>query len=114
MPACAVVWLYLWAGRRIERRHVVEFPRRGSGRHLVAGAVCGSGLAAVVMGVLALSGVYRIHGWGSVSGALAVVGAMCTVAVAEEVFFRGVVFRLLWGRWSITVALVVSALIFGL
>ncbi|WP_040789441.1 CPBP family intramembrane glutamic endopeptidase [Nocardia paucivorans] len=112
--ACAVAWLYLWAGRRVERRHVVELPRRGGGPHLVVGAVCGSGLAAVVMGVLALSGVYRINGWGSASGALAVVGSMCTVAVAEEVFFRGIVFRLLQGRWGATVALVVSALIFGL
>lgn len=104
------------AGRRVERRHVVEFPRHGGGPHLVAGAVCGSGLAVVVMGVLALSGVYRINGWGSVSGALAVAGAMCAVAVAvaEEVFFRGVVFRLFWIRWGITVALVVSALVFGL
>lgn len=112
--ACAVVWLYLWAGRRIERRRVVEFPRRGGGFHLVVGTVSGMGLAAVAIGVLALFGVYRISGWGSVSGALAVAGAMCAVAVAEEVFFRGIVFRLLWERWGTVVALVVSALIFGL
>ncbi|NKY37316.1 CPBP family intramembrane metalloprotease [Nocardia speluncae] len=112
--ACVVAWFYIWAGRRIERRRVVEFPRRGAGLHLVVGAVSGMGLAAVAIGFLALAGVYRISGWGSVSGALAVAGAMCAVAVAEEVFFRGVVFRLIWGRWGTAVALVVSAVIFGL
>lgn len=112
--AGVVVWLYIWAGRRIERRRVVEFPRRGGGLHLVVGTVSGLGLAAVAIGFLALAGVYRISGWGSVSGALAVAGAMCAVAVAEEVFFRGVVFRLLWGRWGTAVALGVSSLIFGL
>lgn len=112
--ACVVVWLYIWAGRRIERRRVVEFPRRGAGLHVVVGTVSGMGLSAVAIGFLALTGVYRISGWGSVSGALAVAGAMCAVAVAEEIFFRGVVFRLLWGRWGTAVALSVSAVIFGL
>lgn len=112
--ACAVIGLYIWAGRRIERRRVVEFPRRGGGPHLVVGALSGAGLAAVVIGVLTLLGVYRISEWGSVSAALAVVGAMSVVAVTEEVFFRGVVFRLLWGRWGAATALVVSATIFGL
>ncbi|WP_280459069.1 CPBP family glutamic-type intramembrane protease [Nocardia carnea] len=112
--ACAVVRLYIWAGHRIEKRRVAEFPRRGGGLQLVAGVVSGAGLAAVAIGILALFDVYRITGWGSVSGALAVAGAMCAVATAEEVFFRGVVFRLLWGRWGTAVALVVSALVFGL
>ncbi len=112
--ACVVIWLYIWAGRRIERRRVVEFPRRGGGLHLVVGTVAGIGLAAVAIGFLALAGVYRISGWGSVFGAFAVAGTMCAIAVAEEVFFRGIVFRLLWGRWGTVVALVVSAVLFGL
>jgi len=39
---------------------------------------------------------------------------MCTVAVTEEVLFRGVIFRLLERRGGTWIALAVSALLFGL
>ena len=35
------------------------------------------------------------------------------VAVSEEIFFRGILFRMINRRWNIWVALVISALIFG-
>ncbi|HWV48124.1 MAG TPA: CPBP family intramembrane glutamic endopeptidase, partial [Microbacterium sp.] len=71
-------------------------------------------LAALSLGILAVFGAYRITGWGSIASALTVVGIMCAVAVAEEVFFRGVVFRLLDGRWGTAIALGASSLLFGL
>ncbi|WP_146113627.1 type II CAAX prenyl endopeptidase Rce1 family protein [Arthrobacter sp. MYb216] len=43
-----------------------------------------------------------------------IAGMMCAIAVSEEVFFRGVVFRLLRGRWGTAVALGASAILFGL
>jgi len=36
------------------------------------------------------------------------------VAVGEEIIFRGVIFRMIDERWNTTVALIVSALLFGL
>lgn len=112
--AVAMLSLYVWVGARVEKRSVAERDPRAGVRHLLWGTVGGVTLAAVTIGLLALFGGYRITGWGSITGALAVVGTMCAVAVAEEVFFRGIVFRLLRGRWGVIVALIASSAIFGL
>lgn len=112
--AVAMVALYIWTGRRIESRDVTDLAPRGASRHLLIGAGIGLALSAATVGILALFGAYTITGWGSVAGALAVAGTMCAIAVSEEVFFRGVVFRFLRGRWGAGVALGGSAILFGL
>lgn len=112
--AAGMIGLFVWAGRRLEKRVVEEFPRRDALRHLALGGGVGLALAAVSIGIIALFGGYRITGWGSVAGAVAVAGTMCAVAVSEEVVFRGVVLRLLRGRWGTVVALAGSAALFGL
>jgi len=112
--AAGTIALYVWTGGHVEGRTVDEFPRASARRHLVLGGLGGLGLASASIGIIALFGGYRITGWGSIAGALAVVGTMCAVAVSEEVFFRGVVFRLLRGRWGTVVALAASATLFGL
>ncbi|MGO1854877.1 CPBP family intramembrane glutamic endopeptidase [Microbacterium gubbeenense] len=114
LVAAAMVALYYWAGRRIERRRVTELARTGALRHALIGTGIGLALSAATVGILALFGAYTITGWGSIGGALAVAGTMCAIAVAEEVFFRGVVFRLIRGRWGVGIALGVSAVLFGL
>lgn len=109
-----LIALYIWVGRRIEKRPVVEFERGHGARHLLIGTVIGVGLAVVTIGILALFGAYQITGWGSFGALLAVAGTMCAVAVSEEVFFRGVLLRLIRRRWGVTIALAVSAVLFGL
>ncbi|MRG61206.1 CPBP family intramembrane metalloprotease [Agromyces sp. CFH 90414] len=115
-PALAVLmlWLYRLASTRIERRPVPELDRRGARRGLLLGLLGGFGLAAVTIAVLALVGAYRVTGWGSIAGVLGLVGMMVAVAVAEEVLFRGVIFRLTQRRWGTWLALGVSAVLFGL
>ncbi|MGP9488053.1 lysostaphin resistance A-like protein [Glutamicibacter sp. 287] len=112
--AAAMICLYIWTGRRVERRKVEEFPSDHGVRHLLAGTGLGVLMSGATVGILALCGAYTITGWGSISGMLAVAGMMCAIAVSEEVFFRGVVFRLLRGRWGTAVALGASAILFGL
>ena len=68
----------------------------------------------LVTGTIALCGAYRVDGIGNDWAAL--VKAFFTflvVAVGEEVLFRGIVFRMFDEQWGTTVALIVSALIFG-
>jgi len=68
----------------------------------------------LVTGIIALFGGYRVNGIGNDWAAL--LQPLCiflVVAVGEEVLFRGVVFRMIDERWGTTVALIVSALIFG-
>ncbi|MFJ2470787.1 lysostaphin resistance A-like protein [Glutamicibacter sp. NPDC087583] len=112
--AAAMIGLFSIAGQRAERRKAEEFPRHNAVRHVLVGTGLGVLMSGATVGLLALFDAYTITGWGSVSGMLAVAGMMCAVAVSEEVFFRGVVFRLLRGRWGTTVALSVSSILFGL
>jgi membrane protease YdiL (CAAX protease family) len=70
-------------------------------------------LFCLVVGVIALFGGYRIEGVASVEGMLTVIGMSVTVAVTEEVLYRGIVFRLIAGRFGPVLALIVSALLFG-
>ncbi|MBD3942847.1 CPBP family intramembrane metalloprotease [Microbacterium sp. NEAU-LLC] len=114
-PALGVLllWFYEWFVGRLEKRPVAEVARPRA-RRIVAGALGGLGLAAVTIGVIALLGGYRITDWGTLSGALTVVGMMCAVAVAEEVLFRGVVLRLLQRAFGTWIALAGSAALFGL
>lgn len=112
--AVLVLWLYGFAVRRIERRTVTELAPRRATRLVLIGLAGGIVLSAATVGILALFGGYRITGWGSVSGALSVVGMMCAIAVAEEVLFRGVIFGLVQRRWETWLALAVSAVLFGL
>jgi membrane protease YdiL (CAAX protease family) len=112
--AVAVVALYAIAVRTLERRTVAELAASKAPVRLLGGLAIGTALACATIGIIAMLGGFQVTGWGSVSGALTIAGTMMTVAVAEEVLFRGVVFRLVEGRFGTVIALVVSALLFGL
>jgi len=68
----------------------------------------------VIVGILVLFGSYRIDKvlpineeiWMGLAGFL-------LIAVFEELVFRGILFRMIWKRWGIWIALLVSSLIFG-
>ncbi|CAL9610139.1 hypothetical protein SUDANB121_05633 [Nocardiopsis dassonvillei] len=121
LPALAVgvgsavlaLLVYVAAVRLTERRRVTELPPRALLPGLAGGTLLGVLLFAAVIAVIAVFGEYRITGRGPADGVVALVGLMCTVAVMEELLFRGVLLRLLdelAGPWT---ALGVSAVLFG-
>ena len=112
--AAGVLWLYRRATIRVERRPATDLARGGAARGVLIGGAVGFLLAAATTGAIALLGGYQITAWGSLAGALTVIGMMCAIAVAEEVLFRGVIFRLIEQRWGTWLALAVSAALFGL
>lgn len=114
LMAVLVLLLYRIAAARIEGRPVTDLARKGAARQVLIGAAGGFLLFAATIALIALFGGYEITGWGSIAGALTVVGMMCAIAVAEEVLFRGVIFRLIQHRWGTWLALAVSAILFGL
>lgn len=98
----------------LEARRPVELaPRRIVG--LAAGLVLGAVLLTAVIAVLFVLGAYRIVGTNPGYDVWpALLSAGITAAIAEEILFRAVLFRLfeeLVGTWG---ALAVSALIFGM
>jgi membrane protease YdiL (CAAX protease family) len=110
--AALVLFAYIKAVRFVERREVAELGRDGAVADVRRGTLIGIGLFVVAIGIIAMFGGYRA-GWGSIGAMLTTFGLMCAVAAAEELIFRGVLFRIveeMAGTWG---ALIVSALIFG-
>ena len=69
----------------------------------------------VVVGIMMLAGVYRVESF-QFNG-LTQLAQFCfflTIAVGEEVMFRGIVFRMIDVRWNTWIALLVSTAVFGL
>lgn len=105
---------YRLLSRTVESRpNVPELATAGMWSGLWHGMLLGSGLFTAVMLLIAVFGGRPGLSWGSLGGFLATAGAMAAVAVAEEILFRGVVFRIVEERTGTVVASIVSALLFG-
>jgi membrane protease YdiL (CAAX protease family) len=105
---------YAWVVRRTERRAPVEVTRGGAAAALGRGMLIGWVMFAAVIANIALLGDYRVDGWGSVSGAVALFGFSAAAAVTEELIFRGVLFRIIEGRIGTWLALALTAALFGM
>jgi CAAX protease family protein len=104
---------YLAAARLIERRAPTELSLSHALPALGAGLLVGIALFALVMAVLWIAGAYRPQGWNSVQGLGLAAMFHLAVALREEIFYRGLLFRLcskVVGTWG---ALLLSAAIFG-
>jgi len=98
----------------LEQRTADELQQAGAGRALAVGVLGGAALFVLVYLILwaAHAASYGpFNGFGGLGRALAVAIAS---AVGEEIVFRGVVFRRLEGALGTSIALILSAAIFGL
>jgi uncharacterized protein len=80
----------------------------------VPGALVGAFLFCTVCVLLWAAGVATYGGWNGAAGIAFAVASALVAAVAEEVIFRGIVFRIIEDRSGTLVGLVVSAALFGL
>lgn len=105
---------YAAYAKLIERRALSEFGRVGALKELVAGLAIGTLLLVATIAVLAAVGIYRIHGVRDLS-VLALPLAMAVgPGVIEEILFRGVIFRIVESSLGSWLALLISAMLFGL
>ncbi|TDC00788.1 CPBP family intramembrane metalloprotease [Nonomuraea longispora] len=112
--AIAAVTCYRRLCRTVELRpNISELEKTGRWSLLRRGALLGSGLFTALMVLIAVFGGWQEVSWGSFGGFLGTAGMMASVAVAEELVFRGVVFRIMEERTGTVIALVVSTLLFG-
>ncbi|WP_218000854.1 CPBP family intramembrane glutamic endopeptidase [Nocardia testacea] len=112
--AIGAIFAYTWLSRRVENRPAVtELAAAGRWRGLGRGALVGAGAFLATMLLAALFTDADVTG-GSFGACLGMAGAMASVAVTEELLFRGVVHRVLEERTGSIVAIAVSSLIFGL
>ncbi len=111
-----ILGLFLYAvwTNLTEHRPVTELAMKSMAWDTVRGLLFGIGFFAVVAGVLALTGSYRItEAHFHAVPLLLAFFQFFTVAVFEEILFRGILFRLIDDRWNTAVALLISALLFG-
>ncbi|MBP0458768.1 CPBP family intramembrane glutamic endopeptidase [Streptomyces montanisoli] len=111
--AVLAVLVYAWVVRRTEHRAVDEVAREGATSAIGRGVLIGVVWFGAVIGNIALLGDYRVHGLGSVTGAVGLVGFMAAAAVTEELLFRGVLFRIVEGRFGTWIALTATGVVFG-
>lgn len=104
---------YVGLVRYLEGRRPQELALARARPDLRQGAVVGLGLFCATIGLVALTGGYHVHGWGSIGGALTTLGLMSFASVAEELAFRGALFRVLEEKAGTYGALIVSGLVFG-
>jgi uncharacterized protein len=100
--------------RIVERRPVPELLSKGFFKEAAAGAVIGLGLFGLVIGILFLLGIYSINGTNALSVVVPTLTTAFMVGITEELLIRAVAFRILedWlGSW---LALVITAVLFGL
>lgn len=114
LMGAALIPLYLAGARWIERRGAVELRPAGLVRGLGGGVLMGAALFSCLMGVLWLAGVYRPSVWGSWTPLPMSLLSLLGGAVAEEMIFRGFLFRLIAGLGGNWTALAVTSALFGL
>ena len=111
---CLGLFLYAVWTNLTERRPVTELALSHTWKDLGRGLLIGVLYFGIVVGVMALTGSYKIteahFNW---LPQLASFLFFFVVAVFEEIIFRGLLFRMIDDRWNTTVALIVSALLFG-
>ena len=97
----------------IERRKMAELSLSGAAYEIAWGIVIGVLFSGSVMGILWLTGSYKVLGANSVSVLLSPLFFAVSSAVFEEILFRGVLFRMIEQSFGSWIALVISAAIFG-
>ncbi|WP_326632750.1 CPBP family intramembrane metalloprotease [Nonomuraea fuscirosea] len=112
--AVAAIVAYRRLSRAVElRSDVPELDKADRRPRLRRGTLLGLGLFTGLMALIAVFGGWQAVSWGSIGGALGAAGMMASVAVAEELLFRGVLFRIMEERLGTVISLVVSMLVFG-
>jgi membrane protease YdiL (CAAX protease family) len=105
---------YIAFVRVIERRPIVELATGPAPAELALGVVVGALLFSATIGFISLLGYYRIVGLNSWVVAMPILANSLVSGAFEEILFRGLLFRITQQSLGTWLALLISALIFGL
>jgi hypothetical protein len=105
---------YLAWVRYVEHRRATELDPHAAVGEGAGGLVLGIALFSLVIGALAMLGIFTVDGWGSWTAAAVGLAAALATAVVEEIIFRGWVFRTVRDIGGTWIGVAVSAVLFGL
>ena len=109
----AVHFAYRGYVRVVERRRADELSGEGAVRETGAGIAVGAGLLVTTIGIIAALGYYQVTGSNPVSAIVPTFAMAVAAGYAEEVLFRGVLFRIIEESLGTWIALALTALMFG-
>lgn len=120
-PSLTIVWaaivlgLYALFVRLMEKHWPTDLSLRRLIPHTLLGLLVGLIFMTLVVSTITASGCATVD-WNGFSGTqqFSMFMLFLAVAVGEEMIFRGVIFRWLDERWNTWVALLISAILFGL
>jgi len=113
VAAVLIVSSYVLWFRFYEKRPISELSPTGMVGQLMAGIALGAVLQSLTILVIYLWGGFQVISTNSFRLVIPAMAGALVVAVFEEVIVRGILFRLIEKRWGSYVALLLSALIFG-
>ena len=106
--------MYRWLVGSYEDRKIDELSMRKCLKHTGIGFLWGVLMMTAIIGIFALCGWYKIVGCCfNVAVVYRLLMTYFVVAVGEEIVFRGIMFRLLDSQFNVWVALLISAVVFG-
>lgn len=118
LGACIVALVgtfsYIGFVRIVEKRPVSELSLPHAAPELGLGTLLGALLFTATIGLIALFGFYHITGINHWSVILPLLGMSIVSGVVEELLIRGILFRIMEESLGTWLALLISALIFGL
>ncbi|GLY05078.1 MULTISPECIES: type II CAAX endopeptidase family protein [Actinoplanes] len=113
--SAAAIAGYTWLARRVEgREDVAEFDRKAMWSGLRRGTLIGFLCFTATILIIGMFGGWGRITAGSIGAFLTIAGSMTSVAVNEEILFRGVIYRILEERTGSVIAIVTSSVLFGL
>jgi uncharacterized protein len=113
LAAGICLWGYWLFTRFVERAPFADFALEGSGREFAFGAGIGGGVMAIVVGIMALFGGYKITGHHGAEILTGVLSVAIISGIVEEILFRGIIFRFCEQWLGSAAALAISAVLFG-
>ena len=105
---------YYFLFRHYERRDIAELSRKGLLRESLVGLFTGTLCISLIIIVLYILGYYKVISISSVSVLLLPLVYFTTLSVFEELIFRGIIYRITEESLGTNLALIISALLFGL
>jgi len=105
---------YYWLYRFLEKRSIDELSVKNIGKHLFYGFLIGFILQSLTILVIYLKGSYTVVSVNPLVYVIPPFTMSFTSGIFEEILMRGIVFRIAEERLGSYIALIISALIFGI